>query len=215
MRPCRSIESLRLVAKRRISRFRDLAQKALVLPRPDSDRIVSYICIECLSSWHNFCRSYFLSCILRPKTLSGHTILVNSHVRTFSDAIDISMRTCKRNVWERDHWSQRDEPSWRDSKIFVKSCEAIGCSNIDKIQSTFSIPTKVLEHLPKFRNYYCHRNNDTLKDVRDLASYYTISIPFKPSHPTDILLLPAYNRTQVLLLDWLDDIENYVDLLCD
>lgn len=187
---------------------------SLGLPRPDSDRIVSYICIECLSSWHNFCRSYFLSCILLPKTLSGHTILVNSDVRTFSDAIDISMRTC-RPYRRRGSWSQSDEPFWRDPKIFVKSCEAIGCSNIDKIRSTFNIPIKVLEHLPKFRNYYCHRNNDTIKDVIALASYYTILIPFTPSHPTDILLLPAYNRPQALLLDWLDDIENYIDLLCD
>ena len=215
MRPCRSIESLGLVAKRRLNRFRDLAKKALVLPRPDSDRIVSYVCIECLSSWHNFCRSYFLSCILRPKTLSGHTILVNSNVRTFSDAIEISMMTCKRYIWERGSWSQRDEPIWRDPNIFVKSSEAIGCSNIDKIRSTFNIPTKVLEHLTVLRNYYCHRNDDTIKKIRDLALYYSISIPSNPSHPTDILLLPAYNRPQALLLDWLDDIENYIDLLCD
>jgi len=125
------------------------------------------------------------------------------------------MMTCKRRVWERGSWDQRDEPSWGYAEVFVKSCEAIGCSNIDKIQSTFSIPTKVLEHLRVFRNYYCHRNNDTIKDVRDLAFYYSISIPSNPSHPTDILLLPAYNRPQALLLDWLDDIENYIDLLCD
>lgn len=215
MRPCRSIEGLGLVAKRHLSRFRDLTQNALVLPRPDSDRIVSYICIECLSSWHNFCRSYFLSCILRPKTLSGHTILVNPHVRTFADAIDISIMTCKRRLWERGSWDRRDEPIWRDPEIFVKNCEAIGCSNIDKIRSAFSIPTKVLEHLTVLRNYYSHRNDDTIKKVRDLAFYYSISIPFKPSHPTDILLLPAYDRPQALLLDWLDDIEIYVDLLCE
>ena len=215
MRPCRSIEVLGLVAKRHLSRFRGLAKNALVLPRPDSDRIFSYICIECLSSWHNFCRSYFLSCILRPKTISGQTILVNPNVCTFSDAIDISMMTCKRGLWERGSWGRRDEPIWRDPKIFVKNCEAIGCSNIEKIRSTFSIPTKVLDHLSVFRNYYCHRNDDTIKKVRDLAFYYSISIPFKPSHPTDILLLPAYNRPQALLLDWLDDIENYVDALCD
>jgi hypothetical protein len=213
MRPCRSIGSLGLVAKRRLNRFRDLAKKSLVLRRPDSDRIVSYICIECLSSWHNFCRSYFLSCVLRPKTISGQIISVNPKVRTFSDAIDISMMTCKRSLWERGSWGRRDEPLWRNPEIFVKSCEAIGCSNIDKIKSTFSIPTKVLDHLLVFRNYYSHRNDDTIKKVRDLAFYYSISIPFKPSHPTDILLLPAYGRPQALLLDWLDDIEIYVDLL--
>ena len=215
MRPCRSIEGLGLVAKRHLNRFRDLAQNALTLTRPDSDRIASYVCIECLSSWHNFCRSYFLSCILRPKTLSGYTISVNSHVRTFSDAISISMMTCKRNLWERGSWNRRDEPLWRDPKIFVKNCEAIGCSNIEKIRSAFSIPNKVLDHLLAFRNYYSHRNDETIKKVRDLAFYYSISIPFKPSHPTDILLLPAYDRPQALLLDWLDDIEIYVDLLCE
>lgn len=215
MRPCRSIGSLGLVAKRRLNRFRDLAQNALTLNRPDSDRIVSYICIECLNSWHNFCRSYFLSCILRPKTISGQTILVNPNVSTFSNAIDISMMTCKRGLWEKGSWDRRDEPLWRDPNIFVKNCEAIGCSNIDEIRNTFNVPTKVLEHLTVLRNYYSHRNDETIKKVRDLAFYYSISIPFKPSHPTDILLLPAYDRPQALLLDWLDDIEIYIDSLCD
>jgi hypothetical protein len=125
------------------------------------------------------------------------------------------MKTCKRGLWERGSWDRRDEPLWRDPNILAKSCEAIGCSNIGKIRNAFSIPTKVLDHLLVFRNYYCHRNDDTIKKVRDLAFYYSISIPFKPSHPTDILLLPAYGRPQALLLDWLDDIEIYIDLLCD
>ena len=214
MRPRRSLESLKLVANRHLSRFRTLAQNTLVLSRPDSDRIVSYICIECINSWHNFCRSYFLSCVLQPKTVNGHTILVNSDVRTFSDAINISMKTCKRHLWERGSWDRRDEPLWRDPKIFVKSCAAIGCSNIDEIHNTFSIPTKVLEHLPLLRNYYCHRNDDTIEKVKYLAFHYSISIPFKPFHPTDILLLPAYDRPQALLLDWLDDVGIYIDFLC-
>jgi hypothetical protein len=36
-----------------------------------------------------------------------------------------------------------------------------------------------------------------------------------PAHPSDVLAQPARNRTQALVLDWLDDINAIVDLLCE
>ena len=40
------------------------------------------------------------------------------------------------------------------------------------------------------------------------------SIPL-PSHPTEILLTPAHDRPQILILDWIDDMAAVVELLCE
>lgn len=43
---------------------------------------------------------------------------------------------------------------------------------------------------------------------------HSYSIPLR-RHPTEILLTPAYDRPQILILDWIDDIEAIVELLCE
>ena len=48
--------------------------------------------------------------------------------------------------------------------------------------------------------------------AKQIASDYSISLRL---HPTEILLAPAYNRPQVLILDWIDDIAAVVELLCE
>ena len=48
--------------------------------------------------------------------------------------------------------------------------------------------------------------------AKQIAPDYSISLR---RHPTEILLSPAYDRPQVLILDWIDDIDIVVKLLCE
>jgi hypothetical protein len=218
MRPSKYLKQLRHKAnERHLKKLRTLADEASRLAWPESDQKISYVAIECLNTWANFSRAYFLSCTLLPWREKGSRITCNISIRTFNDAIDAAMRKCKRRVWDREvqkrgNWGRRDEPTWHDRNILIKSCEEIGCSNQTEILNAFSIQPKVFDHLPTFRNFYAHRNDDTAMKAKRVARSYSIPTP---GHPSKILLTPAYGRPQILILDWIDDIHTIVELLCE
>jgi len=212
MRPSKYLKELRKKAENRLGRLRLLADKASCLPLLESNRLISHVTIEVLNTWANFSRVYFLSCTVLAWRESGFRVMLsNQSIRTFSDAIDACMRRCKTSLWKKGGWSRRDEPPWHKPETLIKSCYEIGCSNYLDIQNAFSLPTKVFENLPKFRNFFAHRNYDTVGEAKLIAHQYSIPVH---RHPTEILCTPAYGRPQVLILDWIDDIRLTVELLC-
>ena len=212
MRPSIYLYRLRYHATRRLYKLRILAASACILPFEEADSTISYTTIGCLNIWDNFSRAYFLSCSMSPWRENGSQVTIsNPSIRNFNDAIEASIRTCKNWVWKRGNWNRRDEPPWHDPQTLIRSCSEIGCSNYIEIQNAFSIPTKVFQHLPTYRNFYAHRNDDTAQKAKEIARQY--SIPVR-GHPSQILCTPAYGRPQVLLLDWIDDIRFVLELLC-
>lgn len=108
--------------------------------------------------------------------------------------------------------SRRDEPAWHDVTIFIKTCEAIRCSHLGEVQSAMSLHTRVFYDLPLFRNFYAHRNEESAIRALGLARrQYLIT---RARHPSEAILSPAPKRPQALLLDWLDEMEAVIDLLC-
>ncbi len=216
MRPSKYLKRLRRkTSVRHLSKLRTLADGASQLALPESDRVISYVTIACLNTWANFARTYFLSCTLAPWREQGLQIQCNTAIRTFDDAIDAAMKRCKPLMWkQRQHgnWTRRDEPVWHVPKNLIDSCDEIGCSNYTAIQNAFSIQTKVFDHLSTFRNFYAHRNDETAIKTQKIAGEYTI--PF-PAHPSEILLSHAYGRPQILILDWIDDLDTIVQYLCE
>lgn len=76
-----------------------------------------------------------------------------------------------------------------------------------------SVSTRVFDDLPKFRNFYAHRNEESAKKAVDLARHYYVIGGAKS--PTEALATPALKRTQPLILDWLDDMGVVMQLLCE
>jgi hypothetical protein len=138
-------------------------------------------------------------------------MLNNQNIHSFNDAIDAAMRRCKYNLWKKGGWGRRDEPPWHKPDTLIKSCDEIGCSNQVEIVNAFSVPTNVFDHLSKFRNYFAHRNDYTVTLIKNIAHRYSIPVH---QHPSEILCNPAYGRPQILILDWIDDINLTVELLC-
>jgi hypothetical protein len=212
MRPSKYLKELHSKIKSRLGRLRFLADKASSFPMPESNRLISYITIETLNTWANFSRAYFLSCTLSPFRESGiRIVLTNQNIHSFHDAIDAAMRRCKYNVWKQGGWRRRDEPPWHRPDTLIRSCDAIGCSNQVEILGAFSIPTKVFDHLSLFRNFFAHRNDYTVTLIKGIAHQYSIPVH---QHPSEILCQPAYGRPQMLIFDWIDDINLTVELLC-
>lgn len=216
MRPSKYLKRLRRkTSVRHLSKLRTLADGASQRIWPESDRVISYVTIACLNTWVNFARAYFLSCTLSPWREQGLQIqLSNPNIRTFDDAIDAAIKKCRNSRWkpgQHGNWTRHDEPPWHVPKTLTDSCDEIGCSNYTDIQNAFSIQTKVFNHLPTFRNFYAHRNDETAIKTQKIAGEYTISTP---RHPSKILLSSAYGRPQVLILDWIDELDTIVQFLC-
>lgn len=211
MRPSKYLRNLHIGISRRLSQWRTLVHTETTrFSWPESDRVLSYVTLRCLNTWANFCRAYFLSCVLLPWRENGSQITVGDlTIRTFDDAISATMRRLR--PWMRT-WSRRNEPPWHVPNTLIKSCEEIRCSNYQDILRAFSTQFRVFEHLPEFRNFYAHRNQGTVMRVKEIAArQYSMQVN---GHPTEILLRRPHNRPQSLLLDWIDEIDITVELLC-
>jgi hypothetical protein len=218
MRPSRLFGVLHKSASARIHRLRRLAQIACIRPSGEfanANREVSWVAIELQNAISNFARAFFLSCTINPLTEGGTRVTCTVTVSSFIDAIDAAMKACKFSMWRnargRKTWDRRDEPPWHQPATLIDSSREIGCSNYGSILAAFALPTTVFDHLPKFRNFYAHRNDSTSGNAQSLALHYSIS---PNQHPSRILCAPAYGRPQALILDWIDDTLNVIDLLC-
>lgn len=220
MRPTKRFVVLHRSAANRLQRLRNIA--AVATHRPvamfsEANREVSYVTIELHTTITNFARAYFLSCTLNPVTESGTRISCMSSVTSAEDAIDAAMKACKFSAWKsaggRKLWDRREEPPWHQPATLMKSCQEIGCTHHANIVAAFSLPASVFIHLTKARNFFAHRTDSTATQARAIASSYSISITGN-EHPSRVLCVPAYSRPQPLILDWIDDVENVVGLLC-
>jgi hypothetical protein len=219
MRPSRRFAILHKSASARIHRLRRLAEMACIRPSDqfaNANREISWVAIELHNTVSNFARAFFLSCTLNPITESGTRITCTHTVSSFIDAIDLAMKACRFSMWSRasgrKNWQRRDEPPWHQPATLIDSSWEIGCSNYASIIAAFALPTMVFDHLPKFRNFYAHRNDSTSANAQSLALQYSIS---PNQHPSRILCAPAYGRPQALILDWIDDTLNVIELLCE
>jgi hypothetical protein len=219
MNPDGNLVHLRRSATKNLLRLRTLAVDAcLNASQLRGQRVVvSYVAIELLNVWGSFCRSYFLSCTLRPRRVNGGRVTLANPVRSFDDAITLSITRHKPQLLRRPRalgasWHRRDEPAWHDPVVLRTGCADLGCSHAADVQAALSLPTRAFIDLPVFRNFFGHRNGQTAEAARQAARFYAI----RPSlHPTLILCQPPARRPYPLLVDWIDDISAIVALLCD
>ena len=215
MRPCRDLERLRDTARYKLRKLREMALNAVstIISR-EREALLSFIVIETLNTWNNFSRSYYLSCTVKPRTVTGKRITVGSLIPDFNSAIGLAVIYVRPHVTPPSSgiWHRRDEPAWHDHNLFMQFCRNIGCSNITDIQAAFSFGSRVFVDLPVFRNFFAHRNSQTGKAVADLGPQYGVPATLRPSQ---ILLSRPLGRPQQLILDQIDDLVFIIELLCD
>jgi hypothetical protein len=219
MTPARDFGLLRERATASLNRMRTLALNACAAANLKPQRVViSHVAIELLNLWASFCRSYFLSCILRPRRVTGgRVLLMGPAVNSFDDAITVSIRRHKPHLLRRPRppgavWHRRDEPPWHDPAILRTGCADLRCSHEAHVQASLALPTRAFVDLPVFRNFFGHRNGQSAYAARQTARSYLISPAL---HPTFILAERPNRRPYPLLVDWLDDVSAIVSLLCD
>lgn len=212
MRRVPRLGKLQVLATRRALRLRSLVDSYALPVTSDCDRSVSYVAIEALNLWASFARSYYLSCLLGTKQVDGTGVTITiPGIQNVGDAMTFSIRTMKLRLRTGRPRKRRDEPTWHEPHTLLRLLGSVGASTLPNVHAAFAYPTAVFLHLPTFRNFFAHRNEDTARKTARIARRYGLSPKLRPS---EILCSKTTGRPQNILADWLDDLRNVIQLMC-
>lgn len=203
------------MAQRRLKRLRAHAVSALspAVASAARDRQLAHVLVETQNLWANFVRSYLISCLFSARRVNGQKVtLHNAMVQLPGHLLHMAAKAQKGPLAPAPT-TRREEPSWHDVSVFVRTCQAIQCSHLADIQAALSIQGRACYDLPTFRNFYAHRNEESAQKALNLARTQYLIVG--PRHPSEALSVPAKARPQPLLLDWLDEIDAMMELLCE
>jgi hypothetical protein len=188
------------------------------IPGMDREALVTYVVIELLSCWSSFSRYLFLSTAMGA--LDGQETPINLGVPQ-STSVDAAMThaIARNKPWvvtkKGPPWTWSDEPSWARTSVLLNSLDAIGSSNRPKVVAGLAFQTNVFAHLPDFRNFFAHKNEDTARKLPAYTAVYLIPANLRAA---EVLLRHAGDpsgtpRPQALILDWVDDVTTAVTLV--
>lgn len=203
------------MAQRRRVSLQVRATNALrpAIERSERDKDFAYVVIEAQNLWANFLRSYLLSCLFSPRRIRGDRVaLGNAMIRLPGDLLHAAAKAQK-GPTAAAPTARREEPAWHDVNVFLRTCQDIQCSHLIDVQTALSVSTRAFYDIPVFRNFYAHRNEESAQKALALARKQYLITTVR--HPTDALATPALKRPQALILDWLDDLDVVMELLCD
>lgn len=204
MRPVRDVTALGEHTRRRFLRLRTLSDSVRRPLSVADDRLISFCVIDARTTWENFCRALFLSCLLNARDQGGFKIGCSAKVaKTVEDGIDFAVLTHNPNAkGTKGKWRSRDEPPWHDPACFAKLIGALGPSNETAIQLGLNISTRAFVDVPVFRNFFAHRSAATGRAASRLAPKYSLPSTL---HPSVVASSAPHRRPQPILSDWLDD----------
>lgn len=176
----------------------------------DRDPVVSYATIEALNAWNLFSRSFYMSCALGARTERKKVITTTSIT---SDPLGSAITHINSHAHQKTSgvWDRRDEPAWHDPNVLMRVCQNLGCSNHIQIGLAFSLGQNVFKDLSIFRNFFAHRNEQTIRAAKNIAPRYTL-----PSYlsPAEILLSVSPGKTESVILEWFAEMLITAEFLC-
>jgi len=216
----RIVGDLRSLQKSSRSRLRRIRQVALDATVPGAspvlrDLSVTYCVIELYNLWYSFSRFLYLSAALGARDGAGVRVTVRrvAPPHTVEDALTHAIRLRPRYQRANPPWNWTQEPRWADTSVLLNCLSTIGASNRQQVGIGVSAPSTVFGELTPFRHFFAHRGRETLRNLIPHVRGHSISTSLRP---TDALLTAAIvigiPRPQPLLLDWVDEVINAVDL---
>ena len=180
----------------------------------ERERRTSNVSIGLLNLWSNFSRAYYISSFCGAKYARGRSVYGPLIVSTEAEAIGFAIIEYNLKAKPKNDglWDRRSEPKWHDKNFLMRITSAADLCLATRVKEAFSAGQKVFDHLPVFRNYYAHRNQQTLKAVQNLAPLYGFSVQEKP---TDVLMEISKGRKYSVLDGWLNEIDITVEFLCN
>lgn len=218
MHPVSELNKLADTLVFRTKRLEALARQIAQKDNADCPAKLTYLTVESLMSWVNFCRCFYLSCTVCNARLIGggrvsHTRAVIGDQRS---ALVEAIRELKPNVLGHigtgPRINTRFEPTWHEKQSLITLSGRLGFSNNTGIIAAFSYPTRFMEDLPTVRNFFAHRCHDTARKVEGVAArQYGLAAL---EHPADLVNKTLTGRTEPLLIEWLIDMRAIGVALC-
>jgi hypothetical protein len=161
---------------------------------------------------HNYCRvflrGYYVASATGAWLSTGQQATSPLGMKREIDAINFAVAA--KGLKGSGPWRMRDEPAWHDVPMFLRIMNLSKCSTAPGTNAAWSIGTSSMLHLTFVRNYFAHRNRETAVRVKSLGSAYRLG---QVNRPEDVLLSRARGRPQIVLEDWLDDLETVIKLM--
>ena len=211
MRIVRNLSKLQQTATRRLLKLKSFAPGVGPVHGFDDDQRVSFVSIELVNLWSEFCRFYFISCALGVRGMKGGRVLTTTPLNTKEEAITFAVVYKNPKKTGNGPWTWLDEPTWRRPTTILNLLTRLGASNVTQVQAAFGYSTVVFDHLPTVRNFFCHRNEGTSNKLAAVAR--AVKVPPK-ARAIDIVCSASPTGTQSILREWIDDLRLVVEDLC-
>lgn len=174
-------------------------------------KILGTCAIDSQTLMYNFFRSYFISCMLGTRTSrNDHYKHIGSPIATSRDAIDLYMRLRRPKRYSAS-WTGREEPPWHKPDTLIDALQRLGNPALPFVTSAFGAGYLVFDNIINIRNYYAHKNMDTLSEALNNQSNYGLT---GKDHPKDILLSYPIGSTSKVIENWYFEIYDTIEYLC-
>lgn len=217
MNASRRLDRIERDARTRLLRLRVRTRRANDRRVLVSDRRqqLGLVCIELVDLWNGFSRALLISSVFGTRTRSGVSVRSSAPPLTWDDALSTFAAVLYPNrppPPQGKVWTRREEPAWHDPSVLKRAFSTLKCSNEPTLNAALSIGTRAFLDAPAFRNFFAHRNAETRAAAENAAA--ASSIP-PTAHPADLLMAVPAARNTPLLLDWMDDMDAVMELLCE
>jgi hypothetical protein len=213
MNPVRHLGILQERAIGRLDRLHQLALNLPPFPTPAEKRTAAYVVIEIANLWSAVARSFYLSCVLRARRISGMRVKLGvGGIQSIQDGIHFAVQTLKpRRVHPTRVYHPLDEPNWYKRETLLDLANALTFSNSSDIQLALSLSTDAFTDVVVFRHFFAHRSENTARQAQLLGPRYGQS---STKSPANIVCGVGPGRPQNVLADWIDDIRITIDYMC-
>jgi hypothetical protein len=206
---------------RRILRLEGVAAQIAGKTGHDIERYLTFVAIESLSTWSNFVREFYLSCVLAyPKRIrGGHVSHQHAAINDERLALLRSILVLRGNGFQYQKASNaatishRDEPTWSEKRALASLSQDLMFTNNGSIVAGLSYQTTFFDDLPTVRNFYGHRSYAAAQRVLAMGArkYGAANL----NHPSELVNRPLPLKTQTLLQEWLGDIRRIGLAVCE
>jgi hypothetical protein len=181
---------------------------------PRDDLVVAWAVIESANLWAAFLRAYYISGAIQTKTRSGVSVrFLAVSFPNVDAAIRFAIKQSKGKPFTKPTISRRDEPTWHDLRIYLSLQKTVSPTNLTQLYTAFSTGMTFPKYLQTIRNSYAHRCDETFRKAGVVA--VKLGLATKPGfRPTRLVCSRLPKRPQNLMTDWIDEMQNAVDLLC-
>lgn len=218
MRKSKKLSALGSQISSRLGRLITLERTVPKLELSQQLQVTGYISIDALAAWSAFTREYVLSCLwlnVQSNAFGPISHSLTGAVPSERQAIIEAVRVVKKPGWSPPAAYQItpfDEPAWRKGQTLLSIAQTLNFSNLGQINTAFSYQGQALDELPLVRNFFAHKDAQTIDLVRKLGKN-TYNIP-PVDTACDLVAKILPGRTDTLLSEWLHNMWRTGAALC-